>query len=196
MLWCITLSSFGLIQQYWAQSWENSMSCNFPIVKSGQNWDKCQRKMLPYGSQTLISNTSFKHILYEVSCCNNSSYWSDKIYIIISVGAKNLKCLFLTCASIRLFLQELCHFAETLLYHLAFSAMLHTISHFYKWARSFYSPCLSVERPWIYGWLVSAAAMMVGGAQWAAVLKPNRGSILAGTEWNSQQQCFREAVEL
>lgn len=94
---------------------------------------KCYHMQLKLWSLMQAPNICRKTFL----CCNNSSQWSDKFYISITVGAKTSSAYVLTCFLIRLFLHELCHFAETLPYHLAISAMLHTISHFYKWADSF-----------------------------------------------------------
>lgn len=45
------------------------------------------------------------------------------------------------------------------------------------------------------GWFLTPV-MVAGSISWAAVLKPDSVSILAGSEWNSQQQRFREAAAL
>lgn len=194
MLWWITLSSFRLIQQYSSRNKEITWHAISRLSKV----DKTGINVVGKHNHMELKPSSLMHA--PNICCE--TFYAVIIQVSeetsrISTCAQNPIGCVLTYFVMVLFLQQGCRFAETFLYHLAISALLHTISHFLKkMNRLAYLLRLSAERPWVNAWLVSAPTMTVGGALWAAVLKSNRGYILVGTEWNSQQQCFRGAVEL
>ena len=85
---------FRPIQQYWAQSGGNNMTCNFPIVRSGQNWDKC------CGETTIWSSNS--DLWCELQTSARKPFYvviiqvSEEFYIRISICAKTSSvCLYI-----------------------------------------------------------------------------------------------------
>lgn len=129
MLWWITLSSIRLIQQYSTRSKEVTWHAISRLSKV----DKTGINVVGKHNHMELKPSSLMHA--PNICC-------EAFYVVIiqvseetsriSTCAKNPIGCVLTYFVMVLFLQQSCHFAETLLYHFAFSALLHTISRFLK----------------------------------------------------------------